>query len=230
MRKFTVIAHRCVSGYAPENTLAAFRKALDLKVDAVECDVQLCRSREVLVFHDRRLKRITGQNGILRRKKLAELRKLDAGNGEVIPTLKEVLDLLDARCAVNIELKGRKMALPVASILRNSIRTGSWKLEDFFVSAFRFRELRRFHEIMPEIPIALLFAKKPRGMKRKIRLLKPFAANLSAEHIRPEWVKRVHKGGLKVYVWTVDNAPEAARLRAMGVDGFFSNYPDKLIK
>ncbi|MDD4961175.1 MAG: glycerophosphodiester phosphodiesterase family protein [Candidatus Marinimicrobia bacterium] len=230
MRKFSIIAHRGASGYAPENTLAAFARAVELKVDAVECDVQICRSGEALVFHDRRLKRITGKRGKFRRKKLAELRKLDAGNGETIPTLKEVLDLLDARCAINIELKSRKTAVPVAQIIRNSIRTGSWKTEDFFVSSFYFRELRHFHEIMPEVPLALLFAKKPRGLKRKIRLLRPFAANLSAEHIRPEWVKRVHHWGLKVYVWTVDDPKEAARLRAMGADGFFSNYPDRLGK
>lgn len=230
MRKFSIIAHRGASGYAPENTLAAFTKALELKVDAIECDAQICRSGEILVFHDRRLKRITGERGKFRRKKLAELRKLNAGDNEIIPTLKEVLDLLDARCAINIELKNRKIAVPVAQIIRNSIRTGSWKVEDFFVSSFYFRELRHFHEIMPKVPLALLFAKKPRRLKRKIRLIRPFAVNLGAEHIRHEWVKRVHHWGLKVYVWTVDDSQEVARLRAMGADGFFSNYPDRLGK
>jgi glycerophosphoryl diester phosphodiesterase len=230
MRKSTVIAHRGASGYAPENTLAAFKKALDLKCEAAECDVRLCRSGELMVFHDRRLKRITGTGGKIKRKKLAFLRKLDAGNGEHIPTLKEVLDLVDARMIMNIELKARKTAVPLAQVIRNCIRTGAWSQDDFFVSSFYFRELRRFHEIMPEIPVALLFNKKPRRLKRKIRLVNPFAGSLNAAVIKSDWVHRLNEKGLKVFVWTVDNIQTAQILRAMGADGFFSNYPDRLMK
>lgn len=230
MRRTTVIAHRGASGYAPENTLAAFRKALELKCEAVECDVQLCRSGELVVFHDRRLKRITGVRGKVKRKNIAFLRKLDAGKGEHIPMLKEVLDLIDARMNINIELKSRKTAVPLAQLIRNSIRTGAWTNADIFVSSFYFRELRRFHEIMPEIPIALLFNKKPRGLKRKIRLTGSFAGSMSAKHVRANRLKRLHERGLKAYVWTVDDIKSAELLQSMGADGFFSNYPDRLMK
>ncbi len=230
MHKTTIIAHRGASGYAPENTLAAFKAALDMKVDAVECDVQICRSGEVVVFHDRRLKRITGERGKVKRKKLACLRRLDAGNGEHIPTLKEVLNLLDARLGINVELKSKRCAVSTAQIIRNSIRTGSWKPDDFFVSSMRYREIRRFHEIYPEIPTALLYNKKPRRLKKRIKVLGAFAVHLKIDYIRQAWIQRIHNYNLKVYVWTVDDLQTANKLRSEGVDGFFSNYPDRLIK
>ncbi|MCK4813627.1 MAG: glycerophosphodiester phosphodiesterase [Candidatus Marinimicrobia bacterium] len=230
MHKTTIIAHRGASGYAPENTLAAFKAALDMKVDAVECDVQICRSGEVVVFHDRRLKRITGERGKVKRKKLACLRRLDAGNGEHIPTLKEVLNLLDARLGINVELKSKRCAVSTAQIIRNSIRTGSWKPDDFFVSSMRYREIRRFHEIYPEIPTALLYNKKPRRLKKRIKVLGAFAVHLKIDHIRQARIQRIHNYNLKVYVWTVDDLQTANKLRSEGVDGFFSNYPDRLIK
>lgn len=230
MHKTTVIAHRGASGYAPENTLVAFRKALELKCKAVECDAQVCRTGEIIVFHDRRLKRITGVRGKVKRKSIAFLRKLDAGKGEHIPMLKEVLDLIDARMSINIEIKSRKTAVALAQLIRSSIRTGAWSNTDFFVSSYYFRELRRFHEIMPEIPTALLFNKKPRGLKRKIRLAGPFAGSMSAKHVKPDRLKRLHDRGLKAYIWTVDDIKTAELLQSMGADGFFSNYPDRLMK
>mgnify|MGYP001097106438 CR=1 FL=1 len=230
MHKIPVIAHRGASGHEPENTLAAFRAALKMNADAIECDVQVCKSGELVVFHDRRLKRITGERGKVKRKKLASLRQLDAGKGEHIPTLKEVLDLLDGRISVNVELKSKGTAVAVAQLLRNGIRTGNWKTKDFFVSSFYYRELRRFHETFPEIPISLLYNKKPRRLKKRIKVLEPFAAALNAGKIRPAWIRRVHEKGLKVYVWTVDDPQEAEHLRSKGAEGFFSNYPDRLIK
>ncbi|MDZ7820423.1 MAG: glycerophosphodiester phosphodiesterase [Candidatus Marinimicrobia bacterium] len=230
MRKTTIIAHRGASGHAPENTLAAFQKAAGMKVDAVECDVQRCRSGQLVVFHDRDLKRITGKRGKVKKKKLAELRKLDAGNGERIPTLKEVLELVDARTGINIEMKSRGSAVPLAQMIRNSIRTDSWKAEDFFVSSFYYRPLRRFHELIPEIPIALLYNKKPKRLKKRIKVLRPFAASLNAKHIRPAWISRVHDHGLKAYVWTVDDVRVAEQLQQERVDGFFTNYPGRFLK
>ncbi len=230
MHKTLIIAHRGASGYEPENTLAAFRAAEALHADAIECDVQVCRSGEVVIFHDRKLKRITGAKGKLKRKKLPQLLSLDAGKGEHIPTLKETLDMLDARIDMNIELKSKRSALPAAQVVRNSIRTGHWKAANFFVSSFYFRELRRFHEAVPEIPVSLLYEKRPRHLKRRIHLLKPSAVHLNAKAVKDKWIETAHGLGLKVYVWTVDDPALAETLRAKGVDGFFSNYPDRLMK
>jgi glycerophosphoryl diester phosphodiesterase len=198
-------------------------------VDAVECDVRICRSGQLVVFHDKSLKRITGARGKIKRRKLAELRQLDAGDGEPVPTLKEVLELIDAKTAVNIEIKARKVSVPLVHLIRNAIRRGPWKPEDLFVSSFYFRELRRFHELYPEIPTALLYNKRPRGLKRRRKALDAFAACLNAAHIRASWIRRVHDQGLKSYVWTVNDKGVAAQLRSEKADGFFTNYPERLL-
>lgn len=230
MHRLPIIAHRGASGQEPENTLAAFRTAMALQADAIELDVQVCKTGEVMVFHDKRLKRITGTKGKLKKKTLAGLRKLDAGQGEHIPILKEVLDLCDGKININVELKGKRTAMSTAMIMRNSIRTGNWKNEHFFVSSFHFRELRRFHEVCPEIPIGLLYNRKPKKLKKRIKLFDPIAVHLNVRHIKKAWIDQAHESGLKVYVWTVDDPEVAALLAADGVDGFFSNHPDRLIK
>lgn len=230
MHKIPIIAHRGASGYEPENTLAAFQAAIDLQADAIELDVQVCKSGDIVVFHDTKLKRITGSKGKLRKKKLAGLRKLTAGNNEHIPTFKEVLDHCDAKINLNVELKSKRTAMATALIIRNSIRTGHWKYEDFFVSSFYFRELKRFHEVCPEVPISLLYARKPKKLKRRVRLLEPMAVHLNVKNIKKKWIDFVHSFDLKVYIWTVDDPGIASILASEGVDGFFSNYPDRLIK
>lgn len=230
MHRIPIIAHRGASGYEPENTLAAFRSALDMQADAIELDVQICKTGEVLVFHDKRLKRITGARGKIKNRKLAGLRKLDAGKGEHIPTLKETLDFLDAKINMNVELKGKRSAQATALVIRSSIRTGHWKAENFFVSSFYYHELRRFHEICPEVPIGLLYNRRPKKLKKRIRQLQPIAVHLNVQTINNKWIHLAHDHGLKVYVWTVDDPEIAKILIADGVDGFFSNYPDRLIK
>jgi len=230
MHKIPIIAHRGASGYEPENTLAAFRTAIEMQSDAIELDVQICKSGEIVVFHDRRLKRLTGAKGKIKRKKIAGLRKLDAGKGEHIPTLKEVLDLCDAKININVEIKSKRTAMTTAMIIRNSIRTGHWKNENFFISSFYFKELRRFHEVCPEIPIGLLYNRKPKNLKKRVKQFSPIAVHLNVKHIKRKWIELAHKFDLKVYVWTVDDPEIASILVADGADGFFSNYPDRLIK
>ena len=230
MHKIPVIAHRGASGYEPENTLAAFRTAMEMQADAIELDVQICKTGDIVVFHDRRLKRITGKKGKIKKSKLAALRKLDAGKGEHIPTLKDVLDLCDGKINLNVEIKSKRAAMTTAMIIRNNIRTGHWKNENFIVSSFYFRELRRFHEVCPEIPIGLLYNKKPRKLKKRIRLFDPVSVHLNVRHIKKKWIDLVHTFDMKVFVWSVDDPDVAAILSSEGVDGFFSNYPDRLIK
>lgn len=230
MHKIPIIAHRGASGVDPENTLLAFETAIEMKADAIECDVQLSKTNDLMVFHDFRLKRVTGKKGKLKKKKLAELRKLDAGKGQHIPTFKEMLDQLDARIDLNVELKARKTAVTTALLIQNCIRTGHWKAENFFISSFYYKELKRFHELCPEIPISLLYAGKPKKLKKRVKLLHPIAIHFNAKTIKKKWIDLAHEYNLKAYVWTVDDPQVAQILYSDGVDGFFTNYPDRLIK
>jgi len=105
---FLKIGHRGAMGYEPENTLRSFKKALDLKVDMIELDVYVCKSDELIVIHDDKVDRTTNGQGYVVNKTFEELRTLDAGKNEKIPTLSEVLNLVNRKAKLNIELKGKK--------------------------------------------------------------------------------------------------------------------------
>src|SRR3990167_11327492 len=127
------IGHRGACGYAPENTLKSFQRAIDLGVDMIELDVQLCKSGELVVIHDDTVNRTTDGSGFVKKIKLKNLKKLDAGEEERIPTLEEILNLVDRRVKVNIELKGPKTAKPVLKLIDEYIKTKGWNIDDFII-------------------------------------------------------------------------------------------------
>jgi glycerophosphoryl diester phosphodiesterase len=117
---FFRIGHRGAAGHAPENTIKSFLKAVELGCDMTELDVHVCGSGEVVVFHDEEVFRTTNGNGFVSQMTLEQLRALDAGEGEKIPTLEEVLTALKGRIQLNIELKGKGTPVPVHRIVENS--------------------------------------------------------------------------------------------------------------
>ena len=231
LKNMLKIGHRGARGYAPENTLKSFQKAIELGVDAIELDVQLCKSGELIVMHDDTIDRTTDGSGFIKKLKLKDLKKLDAGMGERIPTLEEVLSLVDRRVKVNIELKGPKTAKPVLKLIDEYIKTKGWNIDDFIISSFSRRELKKARAINPLIQIGFLIS--------RFRLLDHwwmgFAKKIRADFIGPglkitskRFIRKAHKHGLRVYVWTVNESTDIERMRKWGADGVFSNFPDRL--
>ena len=136
MASVLCIGHRGAKGYMPENTLPSFQYAMDLGCDWLELDVYSVED-ELLVIHDKRVDRTTDGHGLIEELKLDYLRSLDAGNGAKIPTLTEVLDLVNGKCGINVELKGRNTALPVSELLSNY----AWSAEKVLLSSFDHEEL-----------------------------------------------------------------------------------------
>jgi len=225
------IGHRGACGYAPENTLKSFQRAIDLGVDMIELDVQLCKSGELVVIHDDKWKMIWLFGGFVKKMKLKDLKKLDAGEGERVPTLEEVLDLVDRKARVNIELNGPKTAKPVLKLIDEYIKTRGWNIDDFVISSFSRRELKKARAINPLIQIGFLIS--------RFRLLDHwwmgFAKKIKADFIGPglkitskRFIRKAHKHGLRVYVWTVNESTDIERMRKRGADGVFSDFPDKM--
>lgn len=227
---FLSIGHRGARGHAPENTLLSFDLAIRLGAHMVELDVQRHPSGELLVFHDRRLERCTDGRGHLADAAFAALRRLDAGSGQEIPTLAEVLDLVDQRVAVNVELKSFDdgTAEAVASLLRRYVTDG-WPVERFLVSSFHAPELELFRDAAPEIPVALLICGVPLDWAAEANELGAAALNISDEFVDPRLIADAHARGLKLYVYTVNEREDIERLRAMGVDGVFTDYPERAL-
>jgi glycerophosphoryl diester phosphodiesterase len=222
------IGHRGAMGYEPENTLRSFRKALDMDCHMVELDVQRCRTGELVVFHDDTLERTTNGTGPVKQKSLEELRKLDAGKGEQIPLLEEVLDAIHGKSRVNIELKGLGTARPVAHLIERCCREKGWQNEDFLVSSFDHEELSAFRKLDPETPVGILFKELPAGLFEFARYVRAFSFNPLYRIVDAGFIGAAHKEGIRVFVWTVDEPEDIDRMKTLGADGICSNYPDRI--
>jgi glycerophosphoryl diester phosphodiesterase len=223
---FTVIAHRGARGHAPENTFAAFDKAIELGAPWCELDVQWHAGR-LWVFHDSRLERCTDGRGPLVDHDAAALRRLDAGGGQQIPWLPEVLDRIDRRMSVNVELKTADgTGAAVAGVLRDYLARG-WRAEQFLVSSFHLPELREFKRRLPEVPLGVLLCGVPLDLAGAVTELGAAVLSLDQDFADPALVADGHRRGARVFVYTVNEPEDLRRMQRLGVDGVFTDYPDR---
>ncbi|HUR41405.1 MAG TPA: glycerophosphodiester phosphodiesterase [Verrucomicrobiae bacterium] len=226
---FTVLAHRGARGHAPENTLRAFDKALELGAPWVELDVQW-HAGELWVFHDARLERCTNGSGWLVDTDPATLRQLNAGGGERIPLLPEVLERIDRRCGVNVELKtGAGTGAAAAEVLRAFLSRG-WKPEQFLVSSFLLPELREFKSRLPKVPLGVLLCGVPLDLAAAATTLGASVVSLDMEFAEPAIIADAHRRGARVFAYTVNASDDVLRMKALGVDGVFSDYPERALQ
>ena len=151
------IGHRGASGHAPENTTLSVKKALELGVDMIEVDVRVCKTGETLLLHDSSVRRLFNNKGLISRKTFDEIRNLYTKEGNKINTLSEILTLVNRKARINIELKRTKAANPVAEIIKEFVRDKKWSYEDFLISSFNKRTLKKFHEACPRVKIGWIF-------------------------------------------------------------------------
>jgi glycerophosphoryl diester phosphodiesterase len=224
------IAHRGASGSFPENTLAAFRAAIEAGAEMCELDVQLTRDGAIVVIHDDTVDRTTGGIGAVAMMTLAEMKRLDAGAkfsdrfaGERIPTLEEVFDLVEGRCALNIEIKSEGLETKVTELIctRNAF---GWTL----VSSFDWAALARIRHIAPEIRVGLLASRWPARLIGAATEMKAAAINPRVDIVTEDLCIAAHGREMSVYAWTVDEPAEMRRLIAYGVDGIMTNWPERL--
>ncbi|QKG84808.1 glycerophosphodiester phosphodiesterase [Kroppenstedtia pulmonis] len=231
LKKIEVYAHRGYSAVAPENTVAAFRQAAEVKADGIELDVQLSRDGEVIVIHDETVKRTTGQKGKVKDLTLEELHRLDAGSwfsadwkGEKIPTLNEVLQLAaESGMKVNIELKNNKYPYPglEEKVLQSVEYFGLMKKT--IISSFNHYSLRRVKERVPQVETAILYMAslfEPWNYTKRIGVASIHSYWPTTEK---EMVEQCHKLSLPVRPFTVNRVQEMRRLIRLGVDGVITD-------
>lgn len=224
------IAHRGASGCYPENTLAAFRAAIEAGADMCELDVQLSRDGAMVVIHDDRVDRTTDGNGPVASMTLAEIKRLDAGarfdvcfKGEKVPTLEEAFDLVDGRCALNIELKSPGLETKVANLVRARGAVGST-----LISSFDWEALARIRHIAPELRVGLLASRWPARLIGAATEMKADAINPSYDMVTEDLCIAAHSREINVYAWTVDEPAVMRSLIADGADGIVTNWPGRL--
>ena len=219
-----IIAHRGSSATHPENTLAAFRAGLAAGADGTELDVYAVDAPGgpyLWVIHDSRLERTTNGSGRLVDNDPQTIATLDAGNGEHVPQLHEVLELLPAGHLLNIEIKGRHSAEPAWRACRTAGRPST----DVLYSSFRHDELRVIRELDRNARLAPLFGRLEADPVPIALALGAWSINLARETVDADILRRAHARGLKVLVYTVNDPAEQLRLAQLGVDGLFCDDP-----
>ncbi len=223
-----IFAHRGASAIAPENTLAAFNAACASNCDGVEFDIQQVDGK-FIVFHDRYLERTTSSEGLLIEHSFEQLRQLDVGNGEIMPTLAEVLAIVADQKVINIELKSIAIDdLPLFfQHLDNAKINNKINNNQLLLSSFNHQLLQAIKQQRPEFYLGALSAALPLNNAEFAQQLTAYSVNMTIQYISQEFVDDAHQRGLKVYVYTVDNLRDIKMLQAMGVDGIFSNNPEQ---
>ena len=230
-----VFAHRGASAYAPENTLPAFQKALDLKSEGIELDVQLSSDGYMVVIHDETIDRTSNGTGRVTDMKFEALRQYDYGKwygeaftGTPIPLFQEVLSLLrDWDGLLNIEIKNNEIPYPgIEEKLIGLLRQNDFT-ERALISSFNHESIRKVRHLAPHIPAALLYdftffrVHYRHAPDYGAQNVHPYYLNVS-----PKMLSFCHERGLKVIPYTVDKPSAIKRLIRMGVDGIISNSPN----
>ena len=222
---FLCIGHRGARGHEPENTVRSVRRALELGADGVEVDAWFAGG-ELIVIHDETLDRTTNGRGRVADRTFAQLRALDAGGGEKVPTLREIFDAVDRRAFINIELKGPGTAAPVQSLIEEYVNMRGWSYGHFLVSSFDHTELARLAS--PRIRIGLLYPRVPLRFAKLAAKLGAYSIHTPVRSTRRPFVARAHRRGLKVFTYTANSPRSIRRLHAIGVDGVFTDFPERV--
>lgn len=222
------LGHRGACGYAPENTLASVRKALELGVHGFEFDIQLSKDGEPMVIHDDTLDRTTNGKGFVHDFTAAELQMLDAGSGEKVPTLRNIFDLVDKRCRLFIELKAEHCAQPVAAIIKHYVTQMGWSYEQIFVCSFDHMQIAGMRMQNPELRTCASLVGIPVSLAALAQEAGAWAIAPCIEHMNEALVEDAHKRRLKVCVWTANTLAQIARAKELGVDGIMSDFPDRI--
>lgn len=232
-----IIAHRGASGYAPENTMAAFKVALEMGAKAIELDVHQTRDGRLVVIHDGDLKRTAKFKKRIKELTYSQLKEQEVGSwfhsdfrGEAVPLLDEVYDLCQGRAELHVELKKGSSLYP--GIERNVLelveRRGAWETTLF--SSFDHTALFNIRDLSEKARLGYLkgFTLMPKAYK-EMQAMRAESLNCSLRQVNEKLVRTCHDKGLRVFVYTVNEPQDIQRLDKLGVDGVFCNYPDVTI-
>ncbi|MEL7479153.1 MAG: glycerophosphodiester phosphodiesterase family protein [Pseudomonadota bacterium] len=219
-----IFAHRGASGNYPENTTSAITAALQAQVDGIELDVQSCAD-DFVIIHDSWLDRTTNGTGRVVDTPFSEISKLDAGNGQKILNLQQVLELIGTQTQINLELKHTFGLDKLVSTLEQNVADGIIEREQLLISSFDHHQLKWLKQNLPWVKIGALTASIPLNYAYFAENLHAYSVHLDKNFINHEFVADAKQRGLKVMTYTVDKQQEIEEMQNLGVDGIFSNYP-----
>ncbi|MGB9936847.1 MAG: glycerophosphodiester phosphodiesterase [Methanobacterium sp.] len=212
-----IIAHRGASYFEPENTIRAYKRAIEMGADFVETDVRITQDKELVIMHDADISRTTNGKGLVKNLTLDELKEFDAGLGERIPTLKEVIELVKNKTGLIVEIKEPGTEGIIMDKLDES------NLEKTILASFYHKTIKNIKNSTSDINTGIIFVGEPVDVAK-------LAADASANVIFPsyrymteELVKDAQKHNLIVYPWAIDEEKIFNKFIKMGVDGIITN-------
>jgi glycerophosphoryl diester phosphodiesterase len=222
------IGHRGAKGYEPENTLVSFQKALDMQVDGIELDVHLSADGELIVIHDETIDRTTNGKGFVNALSLRELKTFRIDRKYEIPTLKEVFDLVNQDCFINIEIKSYEATDKVVSLIAKYVTKKDWKYDRFLVSTFDWNALQQVAFLNDKIPIGVL-------TETDLDLALAFAKFIQAKSIHPHFhlltkenTAQMQEKGLQVFPWTINEVEDIQKIKTFNVNGIITDFPNRI--
>ena len=220
-----VIGHRGAAGLEPENTLRSVRRAIELGVDRVEIDVRISRDGRLVIMHDETVDRTTNGHGYVSELTFDDLRSLDAGMGEKIPTLDEILKFTMGKAKLEIELKVPEATEPTIQLIEELNAE-----KDVIIISFIHELLERVHDLNPNIKTGALFFEVPKDILQRALKVHASSIHVYYRNVNSELVKEAHRSGLEVAVWNPNRIEEMREMIDLGVDAIGSDRPDILIQ
>jgi len=225
MGMIEVIGHRGAAGLEPENTLRSVRRAVELGVDRVETDVRVSKDGRLVIMHDETVDRTTNGHGYVSELTFDELRSLDAGMGEKIPTLKEILEFTMGKAKLEIELKVPEATEPTIQLVEELNAE-----KDVIVISFIHDLLERVHDLSPNIKTGALFFDVPKDILQRALKVHASSIHVYYRNVNSELVREAHRSRLEVAVWNPNKIEDMREMIGLDVDAIGSDRPDILIQ
>jgi glycerophosphoryl diester phosphodiesterase len=238
IRQVDTVAHRGATGYAPENTIAAFDKGVEMKADYIEIDVQRSKDGELVIIHDNTVDRTTDGTGYVKDLTFEQLRSLDAGSfkgeqfkGEKIPTFDEILDRYHGKTGILIELKSPELYPGIEEQVAQKLierNLDKPQNEKIIIQSFNFESMKITNSLLPKVPIGVLTSNRAHTTEQALAEFATYADYFNPSYgiVTEELVNQVHAQGMKIQSWTVRSHEAAEFLLEMNVDGIITDYPD----
>jgi len=232
------VAHRGAAGYAPENTIAAFDRAVKMKADYIEIDVQRSKDGELVLIHDTTVNRTTDSTGKVGDLTLDQLRSLDAGSwkgeqfaGEQIPTFEEILDRYHGKVGILIEMKAPELYPGIEEQVAVELKERNLdkpQNEKIILQSFNFESMKKMDQLLPKMPIGVLTSNRADTTPEALQEFATYADwfNPSYGIVTEELVEQVHALDMQIGSWTVRSHEAADFLFEMDVDAIITDYPD----
>ena len=218
------IGHRGAAGHAPENTLAAIWKARSFRADLIEVDLRKTNDGHLVLLHDDTIDRTTNKTGLVAGMSLEQVQRLDAGNGQRIPTLEKALEIAAGHMGMILELKVEGIGSDACAIVK---RTGF--RDPLIYASFMMDELNRVRQVDP---LANLMVLLPRGLPRDpvadVVAVRASHVGLHFSSVTPRLLQTYRNFGRLVFTYTVNDPADVLRMRDLSVDGIISDFPDRI--